>query len=93
MPRQKMTDEERAAKKQARKDEINAEREAAKTELRGIITELASQIPLHVRMGGVQTVHEWKSALDKAVDCTKLGRVSVERLKSVADALRSQVVR
>ncbi|WP_176079354.1 hypothetical protein [Paraburkholderia tropica] len=47
-----MSDEERAAKQQARTEKIRAEREAAKAAVREQIAALASQIPEHVRMGG-----------------------------------------
>jgi histidinol dehydrogenase len=91
MPDQKMTDAEREQKRRARAEKKIAEREAAKAALREQITALASRIPEHVRRGGVQTVHAWKAALDKATGCAELSRVSVDRLKSVSDSLRSQV--
>lgn len=91
MPRSKMTGEERAEKRRARAEKKTAEREAAKAALREQITSLASHIPEHVRLGGVQTVHAWKAALDKATDCAGLSRVSVDRLKAVSDSLRFHV--
>jgi hypothetical protein len=91
MPRQKMTDAEREQERRARAEKKIEERESAKAELRDQIVSLASRIPEHIRAGGVETVHAWKAALDKAVDCTQLSRVSVERLKLVCDSLRSQV--
>ncbi|WP_296652793.1 hypothetical protein [Paraburkholderia sp.] len=91
MPRTKMSDEARAAKQRARAEKRVAEREAAKAALREQITSLASHIPEHVRQGGVQTVHAWKAALDKATGVAELMRVSVDRLKDVSDLLRSQV--
>lgn len=91
MPRTKMSDEERAAKLQARAEAKRQQREAKKAELRQQIDALARKIPAHVVTGGVQTVRAWKDALDSATSTADLSRVSVDRLSEVADALRCQV--
>jgi hypothetical protein len=52
MPRTPMTDEERAAKKQARADAVKAKRDARKAELRAEIERLASKLPPHIVQGG-----------------------------------------
>lgn len=52
MARTPMTDEERAAKKQARAEAAKAKRETRKAELRVEIEKLASKIPPHIVSGG-----------------------------------------
>ncbi|MBU7436488.1 hypothetical protein [Paraburkholderia fungorum] len=91
MPRTRMTDEERAAKRKARADAVRAKRDERKAELRAEIEALASKIPAHVVQGGVQTVRNWKDALDKATWTADLSRVSVERLAEVAASLKCHV--
>ncbi|RKE36679.1 hypothetical protein B0G76_2881 [Paraburkholderia sp. BL23I1N1] len=88
MPRTPMTDEERAAKQRARVEAKRAAREARKTELRMQIELRASKIPPHIAQGGVQTVRNWKDALDKATSTADLSRVSVERLDEVLETLK-----
>lgn len=91
MPREKMSDEERAAKQRARADAIKEKRELRKREIRAEILTLASQIPPHVRTGGVVAVRAWKDALDAAVEKAELSRVSVDRLQDVATKLKDHV--
>ncbi|MBB5444612.1 MULTISPECIES: hypothetical protein [unclassified Paraburkholderia] len=91
MPRTPMTDEERAAKKQARAEAAKAKRETRKAELRVEIEKLASKLPPHIVQGGVQTVRAWKDSLDAATAKTTLSRVSVDRLSDALDNLRLHV--
>lgn len=64
---------------------IKQKREERKREIRDEILRLASQIPPHVRSGGVVVVRTWKDALDAATDAADLSRVSVERLQGDLD--------
>lgn len=91
MPRIKMTDEEREARRLARAEAKRTKREADKAELRAQIDALASQIPAHVRSGPVQVVHAWKEALDAAAKGSALSLVSVDRLAKHAEALKAHV--
>lgn len=91
MPRTKMTDEERAAKHEAKAQEVKAKREADKAELRQQIEALASKLPPHAVQGGVQVVRGWKDSLDEAIAAAGLGRVSVDRLTDACEALRRSV--
>lgn len=95
MPRTPLTDEERAARRDARLErarakraEKAAERERLKAVIRGEIAALASVIPPHVREGGVHTVRTWKDALDQATHAAEIFAVSVERLEAARDALK-----
>lgn len=88
-----MSDEERLAKQRVRSEIRREKRESAKAEIREAIMTLAIRIPGHVRQGGVQAVHEWKRALDKAVDFADRSRISVDRLLEVAENLRNHVER
>lgn len=100
MPRKKLTDEERAKRKEAQREKDReryaanrAAEEAQKVEIRDEIALMAGVIPPHVRDGAVQTVRTWKDALDAAVSASDLTRISVERLAAARDALRDQVQR
>lgn len=91
MARTTMTDEERAAKREAKTAAARLKREAAKAELRAEIATLTSKIPPHIVQGGVQTVREWKDSLDAATSTSDLSRVSVDRLRDVLSDLRHKV--
>ncbi|HDR8933004.1 hypothetical protein [Burkholderia vietnamiensis] len=98
MARQKLTDEERAQRRDARLErerekraEKAREQEQLKTAIRGEIIALASVIPPHVREAGVHTVRTWKDALDKALNAHDRALISVERLQAARDALKTAI--
>ncbi|SIO58302.1 hypothetical protein SAMN05444165_4094 [Paraburkholderia phenazinium] len=80
MPRTKMSDEERAAKQQARTEAKRQQREAKKAGVRKQIDVLARKIPAHVVTGGGTD----GSGVEGCTRLGYLGRGSLARLRRAA---------
>lgn len=98
MGRQKLTDEEREQRREARLEkarkkraEAAKRRELEKAAIRSEIAGLASVIPPHARDGAVNTVRAWKDVLDAATHAAQLHASSVDRLVAARDALKAAV--
>lgn len=98
MGRQKLTDEERASRREARLEKAHAkraeqaaEREQLKAVIRSEIEKLACVIPPRVREGDVRVVRTWKEALDAAAHDATIRASSVDRLTAARDALKKSM--